>query len=153
MKKFSLIKLFGLQIFVIDIIIILFIWEFFKPSLVDGFHWSLSDTKSRLVFRTLPSILANIDNATVVMVSTRSLISKSSSPSTSPSVTVWWHQLQLVPPSLSCSIVFFSSRTRSWYSPLFSLFITFTMWPVGTTKSMDTFGRFSIFYLFLFFGH
>ena len=52
------------------------------------FHWSLSDNKTPQVSRTLLSILANLNNAVVWMVSTRHLISKSSSPITNPLVTV-----------------------------------------------------------------
>ena len=44
------------------------------------FHWSLSDGKSPQVFRTLLSILANLYNAVVWIVSTCPLIFKSSSP-------------------------------------------------------------------------
>ena len=43
------------------------------------FHWSLSDSKSPQVSRTLLSILAVFNNAVVGMVSTRSPTSKSSS--------------------------------------------------------------------------
>ena len=46
------------------------------------FQGSLSDNKSPQVLRTLLSIMANLDNAIVWMVSTRPLISKSSSPFT-----------------------------------------------------------------------
>ena len=48
------------------------------------FHWSLSDSKSPKVSRTLLSILVNLDNAVVWMVSTCPLISKSFSPFTNP---------------------------------------------------------------------
>ena len=44
------------------------------------FHWSLSDSKSPQVFKTLLSILADLNNAIVWTVSTRPLISKSSCP-------------------------------------------------------------------------
>ena len=44
------------------------------------FHWSLSDSKSPQVSRTLLSILAVLNNAVVWMVSTRPPTSKSSSP-------------------------------------------------------------------------
>ena len=44
------------------------------------FHWSLSDSKSPQVSRTLFSILAVLNNAVVWMVSTRPPTSKSSSP-------------------------------------------------------------------------
>ena len=52
------------------------------------FHWSLSDSKSPQVSRTLLSILAVLDNAVVWMVSTRPPTSKSSSPFSNPLVTV-----------------------------------------------------------------
>ena len=47
------------------------------------FHWSLSDNKSPQISRTLLSILADLNNAVVWVVSTRTLISKSTNPSTS----------------------------------------------------------------------
>ena len=52
------------------------------------FHWSLSDSKSPQVSRTLLSILPVLSNAVVWMVSTRPPTSKSSSPFNSPLVTV-----------------------------------------------------------------
>ena len=52
------------------------------------FHWSLSDSKSPQVSRTLLSILAVLNNAVFLMVSTHPLISKSSSPFNNPLVTV-----------------------------------------------------------------
>ena len=52
------------------------------------FHWSLSDSKSPQVSRTLLSILAALNNAVVWMVSTRPPTSKSSSPFSNPLVAV-----------------------------------------------------------------
>ena len=52
------------------------------------FYWSLSDDKSPQIFRTLLSILTGLNYAVVWTVSTRPVISKSSSPSTNPFVTV-----------------------------------------------------------------
>ena len=52
------------------------------------FHWRLSDSKPLQVSGTLLKILAVLNNAVVWMVSTRSLIFKSSSPLITPSVTV-----------------------------------------------------------------
>ena len=52
------------------------------------FHWSLSDSKSPQVSMTLLSILVILNNAVVWIVSTRPPTSKSSSPFSSPLVTV-----------------------------------------------------------------
>ena len=52
------------------------------------FHWSLSDSKSSQVSRTLLSILVDLTIVVVWMVSTRPLIFKSSSPCVNPLVTV-----------------------------------------------------------------
>ena len=52
------------------------------------FHWSLRDSKSPQVSRTLLSILAVLNNAVVWMVSTRPSTSESSSPFNSTLVTV-----------------------------------------------------------------
>ena len=52
------------------------------------FHWSLSDSKSPQVSRTLLSILAVLNNAVVWMASTRPPTSKSTSPFSNPLVTV-----------------------------------------------------------------
>ena len=51
-------------------------------------HWRLGDNKTPKVSRTFHSILDNLNDAVVSMVSTRPLISKSSSPCTDPLVTV-----------------------------------------------------------------
>ena len=53
-----------------------------------AFHWSLSDSKSPQVSRTLLSILAVLNNVVVWMVSTCPPTSKSSSPFSNPLVTV-----------------------------------------------------------------
>ena len=52
------------------------------------FHWNLSDNKSLQVSRTLRSILANLNNAIVLIVCIRPFITKSSCPFTNPFVTV-----------------------------------------------------------------
>ena len=74
--------------FIIIIIIVINSLELFTSALADGFYWSLSDSKSPQVFRTLLSILAVLNNAVVWMVSTRPPTSKSSSPFSNPLVTV-----------------------------------------------------------------
>ena len=52
------------------------------------FQWSLSDSKSLQVSRTLFSILIDLNNAVLWMFSTRVLIFNSSSPVTNPLVSV-----------------------------------------------------------------
>ena len=52
------------------------------------FHWSLSDSKSPQISRTLLSFLAVLNNAVVWMISTRPPTAKSSSPFSNPLVTV-----------------------------------------------------------------
>ena len=52
------------------------------------FHWSLSDSKSPQVSKTLLSILVDLNNAVDWMVSIRPLISKSSSPCINSMVSV-----------------------------------------------------------------
>ena len=99
------------------------------------FHGSLIDSTSPQVSRTLLSILADLNNAVVWMVSTRALISESSGPCKN---LLWLHrvhQLQLVSPSLSRSIVFFNSQARSTHLSLSSILFSFTLWLAGTTKS------------------
>ena len=51
-------------------------------------HWSLSDSKSTQIFRTLLSVLAGLMNTVIWMVSNRHLISKFSSLCTNPLLTV-----------------------------------------------------------------
>ena len=67
---------------------IFLVWEFFITVLAGCFSWSLNYTKSSQHSRTLLSILVNLNNAVVCMVSTHILISKSASPCTKKLVTV-----------------------------------------------------------------
>ena len=100
------------------------------------FYWSLSDSKSHQVSRTLLSILTDLNNAVVWMVSTRPLISKSSSPFINPFVT------EPIAPIIIGIIVtfmfhsFFNSQARSRYLSFFSFSINFTLWSTGTAKSI-----------------
>ena len=78
------------------------------------------DSKSLQVSRTLLSMLADINNAVVWMVSTHSRISKSSSPSTNPLVTV-----PRMPITIGIPVTFmlhspFSSLARSLYISFFT---------------------------------
>ena len=102
--------------------------------------WSLSDTKSTRVSRTLLRILGDINNIVVWMVPTRLLISKSSSPYTTPSVIV---------PNASITVsitvtflfhrLFFSFLARSWHLSFFLFSFNFILWLAGTAKSTISF--------------
>ena len=52
------------------------------------FYWSVSDSKSPQVSKILLSMLAVLNNAVVLMVSTQSQTCKSSSPFNNPLVTI-----------------------------------------------------------------
>ena len=113
------------------------------------FHWSLSDSKSPQVSRTLLSILAEspqvsrtllsilavLNNAVVWMVSTRPPTSKSSSPFSNPLVTV-----PNAPITIGIIVTcmfrsFFNSLARSRYLSLFSHSFSFILWSAETAKS------------------
>ena len=87
------------------------------------FPWSLSDIKSPHVSRTLLSIMGNLSNTVIWIVSTYPLISKSSSPFT--------NRLGIVPSALITISVtltfvlhnFFSSLVSSKYLLMFSFII------------------------------
>ena len=93
-------------------------------------HWSLNDSKSPKVSRTLLRIQADLSNAPLVLLFP--------SPLVHVSILLWLYQeyqLQLESQSLSCSIVFFNFQLRSWYLSFFSLSFNFTECSTGTAKS------------------
>ena len=93
------------------------------------------ESKSSQVFRTLLSILYDVNNAVVWMVSSRPLISKSSSPFTNPLVTVSSATITF---GITVTFMFhslFSSLASSWYVSLFLLSFSFTLRLAGTVKS------------------
>ena len=99
------------------------------------FHWSLRDSKSPQVSRTLLSILAVLNNAVVWMVSTHPPTSKSSSPFSNPFVTI-----PNAPITIGIIVTcmfhrFFNSLTRSKYLSFFSHSFSFILWSAGTAKS------------------
>ena len=51
--------------------------DFFKPVLTSGFYWSLNDSKSPQISRTLLSILITLNNVVIFMLLIRPLISNS----------------------------------------------------------------------------
>ena len=95
------------------------------------FFWSLSDSKSPQVSRTLLSILVDLNNGVVLMVSICSLIPKSFSP--------FANYLRLVPSeAITIGITFtlmfhsfFSYLARFRYLSLFSFPFNFTLWSAG----------------------
>ena len=98
------------------------------------FHWSLSDSMSPEVSRTLLSILAVLNNAVAWMVSTRPLTSKSSSPLNldsycSKSTNQNLYNCHLHLPQ------FFNSQARSMYLSFFSHSFSFILWSAGTAMS------------------
>ena len=122
------------------------------------FQWSLNDNKSPQVSMTLLSILANLNNAVVQMVSTRHLILKSFSLCTNHLVIVmsapftigYFTQL------LSCTVFFFffwffsfNSLARSRYLSFVSLSFSFTLWWTWIANSTVWQVLFSFLFFFL----
>ena len=116
------------------IIIIYSFSEFFSTALTDGFHWSLRDSKSHQISRTLLSILADLNNAVVWIISTCPLISKCFTPLTNP--------LEIsIPTRIGITANFtlnnvFSYLARSRCLSLFSFSFIFTLWATGIRKSI-----------------
>ena len=89
-----------------------FCQSFSHPFQLIVFRWSLNESNSSLVSKTLLSILADLNNVVIWIVSTRPFISKCSGPSTNPLVTV-----PKAPFTISISVtfmvnVFFSVPTQ-----------------------------------------
>ena len=99
-----------------------------------AFYWSMNDSKSPQVSRTLPNILAILNNADIWIISTRPLTSKSSKPFNNPLVTA------LRTPKTIGTIVtimfhsYFNSLARSMYLSFFSHSFSFILWLAGTAK-------------------
>ena len=99
------------------------------------FHRNFIDNKFPQVSRTVLSILAVLNNIVVWMVSTRHLISKSSSPWINLLVTV-----PRAPITIGINVTFmfhsfFNSQTRSWYLSFFSLSFNLTRRSAGIANS------------------
>ena len=98
------------------------------------FHWSMSDSKTPHLSRTLLNILANLNNTAVWMVLACPLISNPSSLLSRPLGIFLMRQLKLVSLSSSCSIAFLVL----WQGPSTSLsfcFLWFLLWFACTAKS------------------
>ena len=99
------------------------------------FHWSLSNSKSPQVSRTLLSSLAVLNYVVVCIVSTRPPTPKSSSPFSNPLMTV-----PKTPITIDIIVTFmfhsfFNSLARSSYLSFFSLSFNFILWSSRPTKS------------------
>ena len=126
-----------------------FISTHFKYPKLMVFHWSLSDSKSPQVSRTLLSILAVPNNVVAGMVSTRPLTSKSSSPFSNPLVTV---PKAPIPIGIIVTCMFrsfFNSLASSRYLSFFSHSFSFILWSAGTVKSIIL----QVLFSFLFFNY
>ena len=99
------------------------------------FHWSLSDSKSPQVSRTLLSILDVLNNAVVWMVSTRPPTFKSPYPFNNPLVTVPKAPISIVIIVTGMFHGFFNSLARSRYLSFFSHSFRFILWSAGTETS------------------
>ena len=95
------------------------------------FHWSLSDSKSPQVSRTLLSILAVLNNAVVWVISTRPPTSKSSSPFSNPLVTVPNAPITIGIIVTCMFYSFFNSLARPRYLSCFSHSFSFILWSAG----------------------
>ena len=98
------------------------------------FPLSLRNRKFPQVSRTLLGILAVLNNVAVWIVSTRPLVSKSSSPFQNPLVTV-----PKAPITIGIIVIFmfhsfFNSLARSRYLSFFSISFSFIQWSAGIAK-------------------
>ena len=75
-------------------LLLLLLEDFSHQLMLIVFHWSLSDSKSPQISRTLLSILADLNNVVVLMVFTRPFIFKSPSPFINPLVNV--HRVSII---------------------------------------------------------
>ena len=115
------------------------------------FHWSLSDSKSLHVTRTLLSILADPDNTVVWMISISPLISNSTSLLSKPLGTV---SSTLSTIGITATFIFsdsFNSQARSNNSSLFLFNFFFSLWSGATAKFTIRLFFFFFFFFFLLF--
>ena len=121
----------------LSLLLLLLLFEFFTSALTDCFHWSLSDSKYPQVSRTHLSIQADLNNAVFWVVSTRLLISKSST-------TCINHLIDCnKSTNYNCfviniyTLIVFSISVSSW-----------SFSGVRATSSLKSRGLFSVFWLF-----
>ena len=114
------------------------------------FHWSLSDSKSPQVSRTLLSILAVFNNAVVWMVSTHPPTSKSSRPFNYPLVTVPKAPITIGTIVTFMFHIFFNSLARSRYLSFFSHFSVYSV--ICQDGKVDNFANSFFFFRWLLSG-
>ena len=97
-------------------------------------HWSLIDSKSPQVSRTLLSILTVFNNAVIWVVSTRHPTPKSSRPFNNPLATVPKSPITIgiIVTFILCSV--FNSLARSRYLSFFSYSFSFILWSARIAK-------------------
>ena len=115
------------------------------------FRWSLCDSKSSQVSRTLLSILVNLKSSVIWMFFTRVLISNSSRSFTDPLVSVSSAPIIIGITVTFMSHCFFSFLARFRYLSLFSPSFNFTQWSAGTEKSTIRQVLWGVPFLFFFF--
>ena len=101
-------------------------------SLLVVFLWSMSDCKSPQVFRTFLSILADINNAVILMVSTGPFISKSSRLFINHLVTASRAPIII---GINVTFMFLSFFRFLCKVELFIFLFNFTLWSARTPKS------------------
>ena len=109
--------------------------SFSRQRLLMVFYWSLRDSESPEISRTILSFLADLNSAVVWMVSIRPLISKSSSPCTKSLVTVPSERNIIGIAFTFTSDSLFSPLARSRYSCLFPFSFIFPQCSAGQAKS------------------
>ena len=99
------------------------------------FHWSLSDSKSPQVSRTLINILAVLNNAVIWIISTRPPNSKFSKPFNNPLVTAPKAPITIGTIVTFMFHSFFNYLASSMYISFFSNSFSFILWSAGRAKS------------------
>ena len=122
-----------LLLLLLSLLLFLLLETFSYQHYLIVFHCSLSDDKPCQVSKTLLSILADLSNAVICIVSTRPFIYKSSnffyqslSDCTETTNYSWYNRHFYVPE-------FFYSLSRSRYLSYFSLSFIFTLWTANST--------------------
>ena len=105
-------------------IIIIFLAYFSHQLLLTVFYWSLSDSKALQVFRTFLSILADLNSAVVLIVSSCHMVYNSSCTFTKP--------LRIVPSKLNTLDIIVTFMFQSF------IIIFFTFWKFFTSALADS---------------